>query len=234
MNPPIPITQPIQQPATALSGMISAAQKQVGTTQPNPSTTGASNSTPSPLQLPSTLNTKDVMTYGAMIADGTFPKEMTIGDMAKMAPLLQSHAHDGYSGNIATAVHTGSQGQATTGSLPTGYDPKANYNGFLASQCTSYASWYWTNVLGKKFVDEGGNGNAKNWPDLAKEQGYTTSSTPQAGDIVSWPNMGQYGHVAIVQGVNPDGTINVSEMNYVPDKYTVRNSVSAKGGVFIH
>ncbi len=187
--------------------------------------------------MPQRLTLKDLMAHaGAFTGDvSTLPKELSVGDAAKMLPMLQSSYHPGYTGDITSSVHPGQQGDATTGKLPPGYDPSQDYNGFLHSQCTSYASWYWSNVLGKKFVDVGGgaNGNAGNWPEIAKAQGYTVSETPVAGDIVSWPGMGQYGHVAIVQGVNPDGTINVSEMNYVPGKYTTRQNVSSKGAQFI-
>jgi peptidoglycan DL-endopeptidase CwlO len=101
---------------------------------------------------------------------------------------------------------------------------------FLTRQCTSYAAWKW-NVVYKRPWDNTrpGQGSAWNWPALARDQGYRVVSTPQAGAIVSWdrgPAM-PYGHVAIVESVNSDGTINVSEYNWNPAYgYSERKNVN--------
>lgn len=201
-------------------------------TTPQASTVGSSS--PSPLaNIPMQPTPQHAMRYGNLVSGmDTSNKPIKYSDMAGMLALVQANHHPGYTGTITGSAHIGQQGQATAGSFPAGYDPSKNYGNFLGGQCTSYASWYWTNVLGKPFVDTG-NGNARNWPELAKKQGYTVSSTPAAGDIVCWPDMGAYGHVAIVTGINPDGTMNVSEMNYQPGKYTTRSNVSTSGAQFI-
>lgn len=93
--------------------------------------------------------------------------------------------------------------------------------GFLTRECTSYAAWYWNNRLGKTWLrGEGpsGTGNAKNWPNLAARNGASVSSTPRVGAIISWTG-GTYGHVAIVEKVNSNGTIDVSEFNWVSPGY---------------
>ncbi|MFO0971641.1 MAG: CHAP domain-containing protein [Candidatus Saccharimonadales bacterium] len=52
-------------------------------------------------------------------------------------------------------------------------------------------------------------GNASTWVSNAAAQGFATGSTPKAGAI------GQQGnHVVYVEGVNADGSVTVSEMNY--------------------
>jgi hypothetical protein len=58
-------------------------------------------------------------------------------------------------------------------------------------------------------------GNAIDWIASAKKQGYPILSTPTPGTIVVYGSgYSQYGHVAVVDSVNNDGTFNVSEMNY--------------------
>ena len=91
---------------------------------------------------------------------------------------------------------------------------------FYTCQCTSYAAWYWNAALGKSWTNtRPGSGSAYNWANLARDQGYSVSSTPQVGAIISWGQGlypgDQWGHVAIVEGVNSDGTIDLSEYNYV-------------------
>jgi len=103
---------------------------------------------------------------------------------------------------------------------------------FYACQCTSYAAWYWNAVLGKPWTNtRPGSGSAYNWPALAQDQGYTVSGTPRAGAIISWGtglySGDQWGHVAIVESVNSDGTINLSEYNYVyREGFSRRNNVN--------
>jgi surface antigen len=97
---------------------------------------------------------------------------------------------------------------------------------FLTRECTSYAAWYWNNVLGKSFYNtRPGQGNANNWPALARDQGYSVSSTPQVNAIISW-QLGSYGHVAIVERVYSNGNIDVSEYNWYPYIYTYRSNIN--------
>lgn len=114
--------------------------------------------------------------------------------------------------------------------------------GFYYRQCTSYAAWYFNIIEGKRFyswrygfgINRSSNGG--DWPALARYQGYTVSSSPRAGAIASWPAGGinAYGHVAIVQSVNSNGTIDVSEYNWVPYSYDERHNVSPGGASFIY
>ena len=129
----------------------------------------------------------------------------------------------------SAAQHSGTY---TNGPAPQGFDPKNGYNGFVPSQCTSFASWYMNDVLGKPWKDTG-NGNAKNWAKLAQQQGYNVDNKPQVNDIMVQPNLGTHGHVSVVTGVNDDGTVNVQEFNYKPGQYTTRSNVSAQNSQFI-
>ena len=102
--------------------------------------------------------------------------------------------------------------------------------GFITRQCTSYAAWYWNSRLGKNWYrGEGptGTGNAHNWPNLAARNNVGVHSTPQVGAMISWQmsSIMPYGHVAIVEKINGDGTIDVSEFNWIPYAYSYRGNV---------
>lgn len=56
-------------------------------------------------------------------------------------------------------------------------------------------------------------GNANNWNYAAKSAGFKVDKTPEVGAIFQTA-AGPYGHVGVVESLNPNGTITVSEMNY--------------------
>ena len=101
---------------------------------------------------------------------------------------------------------------------------------FLTRECTSYAAWYWNVKLGKSWTNtRPGSGSAWNWPALASDQGYSVSSTPRVGAFITWQASSltsQWGHVAIVEKVNGDGTIDLSEYNWSRYSYTYRKNVT--------
>lgn len=76
----------------------------------------------------------------------------------------------------------------------------------------------------KTLADWVGNywGNANEWGASARKAGYTTGSTPLVGSVIVFPNVMyegyNYGHVAYVTRVYDDGTIEVMEANYGPDR----------------
>ena len=115
--------------------------------------------------------------------------------------------------------------------------------GGAVCQCTSYASykayekWGITNTWG---------GNAYSYENGAGRRvpnnGATTyvDSSPAANTIAIWKS-GEYGHVAWVESVNADGSINISEYNvnwpsvgcYIGD-YCSRSGVGSTGVRFLH
>ncbi|MDR0614818.1 MAG: CHAP domain-containing protein [Lactobacillales bacterium] len=76
-------------------------------------------------------------------------------------------------------------------------------------QCTDYAT-------AKTGI--GGLGNAAEWVNNAQNKGYDVSKTAQPGDVAVFAprqaGASSYGHVAVVDVVNPDGSIGISETNY--------------------
>lgn len=132
------------------------------------------------------------------------------------------------------ATYLKDQGQGTgkpSATPPPEYEDKIKFP-LPSDQCTNggypgnaYAwgncTWYVYNrfyQLGKTIDPYLGDGGS--WGANAAAKGYKTSSTPHAGDAVSFAPGAQgsspiYGHVAFVEFVNPDGSFLVSEMNVV-------------------
>lgn len=75
-------------------------------------------------------------------------------------------------------------------------------NTYTRGQCT----WY---VASRRQVPNNW-GNAISWYARAKAAGYATGSVPRAGAI-GWE---RNNHVVYVEGVNADGSVNISEMNW--------------------
>lgn len=104
-------------------------------------------------------------------------------------------------------------------------------NGYPVGQCT----WYAYNRLVElgEIKDLSGSygylGNGQNWVASLASKGWKTGSVPTEGAVVSTlggfdGTMGSYGHVSIVEVVNPDGSFLMSECNYnyVQDKVHYR------------
>lgn len=102
-------------------------------------------------------------------------------------------------------------------SIPTGFNPnhptQDTGSTYSYSQCTwwAYTRRHQLNLpVGSHY------GNGHQWADTARQLGYWVDNTPRIGDIMVFQR-GQdgaspiYGHVAIVEQVNPDGSIDTSE-----------------------
>lgn len=57
-------------------------------------------------------------------------------------------------------------------------------------------------------------GNAISWYYIAKNMGMPVGDTPAAGAVLWHSRLGGLGHVAYVEGINADGSLSVSDMNY--------------------
>ena len=82
-----------------------------------------------------------------------------------------------------------------------------------AGQCTQ---WAWS----KRRDLPSTLGNANTWAARAAAAGYVVNRTPSAGAVFQ-TSSGWYGHVGYVEGLNPDGSITVTEMNYNYRPYMV-------------
>ena len=88
-------------------------------------------------------------------------------------------------------------------SFPWGSGPMYGFNGYDYGYCTWYVATQ-VNVPGNW-------GNASTWAIYARLSGWNVSSTPTVGAIAQ--KGGGEGHVAIVTGINPDGSVQIRDMN---------------------
>lgn len=103
---------------------------------------------------------------------------------------------------------------------PDGFDPNHatgdTGNAYEFSQCTWWA-YLRRHQLGLPVGSHLGNGNM--WAESAKALGYWVDNTARhVGDVISFSAGqegadGYYGHVAVVEKINPDGSIEISESN---------------------
>jgi surface antigen len=95
---------------------------------------------------------------------------------------------------------------------PNIFAPSFGGNGYAFGYCT----WYVANrraAIGRPVPNNWGNANT--WAYMASLSGYGVGHQPKVGSILqTGGGWGGYGHVAFVENVNADGSIDVSEMNY--------------------
>ena len=80
--------------------------------------------------------------------------------------------------------------------------------GGLVCECVSYTGWKAYEYYGIYAAW----GNAYSWDDVARNLGYRVDNVPAEG-TVGQTDSGYWGHVFWVEGVNADGSINVTEYN---------------------
>lgn len=109
------------------------------------------------------------------------------------------------SATTAAAISSGSGAGSSSSSstFPWGSGPMYGVNGYDYGYCT----WY----VATQINVPGNWGNASTWAYYARLSGWSVSSTPTVGAIAQ--RGGGEGHVAIVTGVNPDGTVTIRDMN---------------------
>lgn len=107
--------------------------------------------------------------------------------------------------------------------------------GMYNRECVSYTAWKVAST-GRRMPYWGGRGNANQWPSSARADGIATGSIPRAGSVAILLN-GYYGHSMYVERVNNDGTVHVSQFNWLVNGQWGRYSemdISSYGLVFIY
>lgn len=93
--------------------------------------------------------------------------------------------------------------------------------GYGYRNCTDWVAWKVQSYLGKS---PAGLGHAYSWDDRAPAKGYRVTSVPEPGMAAVWNR----GHVAFVESINSNGTVNISEYNQSMDgNYGARNNIRA-------
>jgi surface antigen len=119
-------------------------------------------------------------------------------------------------------------------------------------ECVSFVAWRMNVQMGWKEGEDypftpaklgiATLGSAFEWKDNLAKAGFVTDNTPKVGAIAWWDSFvttkstitGESGHVAVVSGVNPDGTINLEEYNFNPWRYGTRTIPASDVSGFIH
>ena len=93
-----------------------------------------------------------------------------------------------------------------------GWNLKNNNGRGTQGNCTWYAHGRVKELGGNPSVLDVMSENASRWDDQLRRAGYGgyIHSTPQPGDIAQWES----NHVAVVESVNSDGTITISESHW--------------------
>lgn len=143
-------------------------------------------------------------------------------------------------------------GEAVLGSMPAAYADTGGYPDADAADCSEkYGQYSWCKGSPSKDISPRGYGyrnctdwaafrikvltgvtlprnlgNAKAWDENAATV-FAVDTMPEANDIAVW-NSGTFGHVAIVESVNANGSVNVSEYNKKgTGEYGVRSDLKA-------
>jgi peptidoglycan DL-endopeptidase CwlO len=112
--------------------------------------------------------------------------------------------------------YTSLPGDGTKGGYPSAWmnaplDAYVDPWGMYTRECVSYAAFKVDQAYGN-MPYWGGVGNANQWDDNARRMGIPIGTTPKPG-AVGVIDGGYYGHVAWVESVNDNGTINISHFN---------------------
>lgn len=93
-------------------------------------------------------------------------------------------------------------------------------NGELTGNCVGYA-WGRYSEIANKSASKLPQSDAYRWLDDAKANGLATGKTPKLGAVIVWESSTkpQWGHVAIVEKLNADGSIEVSESYWGGRRY---------------
>lgn len=145
-----------------------------------------------------------------------------------------------------TPADTGTQTTTTPSGSGLGDTAVSNNQIATASAGNRYAVGNCTWYVYERILQLGGRpvgsfwGNATSWASMAQSAGFTVNNTPAVGAIAQWNSFqggsGYAGHVAVVERVNPDGTIFITEMNFAGNfnRVTTRTIPASSVNSFIH
>ncbi|MFV5768544.1 CHAP domain-containing protein [Staphylococcus sciuri] len=130
-----------------------------------------------------------------------------------------------YTNNYSQNYNTSNMSQSFTSSVTqtATQTTSSSANLYTAGQCTYYV-FDKRQAAGEPISSTWGNANQ--WAANAAADGYTVNNTPKKGSILQ-STAGAYGHVAYVENVNSDGSVEVSEMNYQGEGVVSTRTISA-------
>lgn len=170
------------------------------------------------------LTTLAVLTTGlatTIIGNGEEASADTFNNTQAPQQTQTQNYTNNYNQNYNTSNMSQSFSSSVTQTATQSTSSSANL--YTAGQCTYY-------VFDKKQADgdpiSSTWGNANQWAANAAADGHTVNNTPKQGSILQ-SNSGAMGHVAYVENVNSDGSIEVSEMNYQGEGVVSSRTISA-------
>lgn len=131
---------------------------------------------------------------------------------------LQNKLNDLYAQKAALSVQFGESISHGSSGYPFGSPPPRSMIdapdpwGYLIGECTSYVAWK-RSVMGRPVPRAAGN--AGQWAGMS-------NGGPSVGAVAVMPYIGGYGHVAMVEAVYGNGTILISEYNWIPYSFSTR------------
>ena len=150
--------------------------------------------TPASLAARFDANQDQIIAYNDAEINGLAPGEQII---------IPGATENGGTTAAAISASAGSIGGST---FPWGSGPLYGFNGYDYGYCT----WY----VATQVAVPANWGNASTWAYYAALSGWNVSRTPTVGSIAQTADAaGGEGHVAIVTGVNSDGSISIKDMN---------------------
>lgn len=162
-------------------------------------------------------NRERLVSYNDLEINGITPGQQVV----LPGGILPTNERPGY---VAPVTRTAAAG-ASTGLVSYGGNAASVGNRYDYGYCT----WYVYNRRAELGRPVGSFwGNASTWASYARGSGYLVNSTPSVGAVLQNSyQAGGYGHVAVVESVNGDGSIFVSEMNYAGWNIRSTRTVSA-------
>jgi surface antigen len=152
---------------------------------------------------------------------------------------------------LAVFAALGSTGAAGAGVIAYGYPYASRCPGaglaeridrwkMFTCNCTSYAAWA-LSANGQRtdwFIP--GSMDARNWAHVARLRGIPVGKLPRVGAVAVWSRLSEFGHVAYVTRLEPDGGFDVAEYNLPiigaeeSFAFDVRRDVRRAGAVFLY
>lgn len=161
------------------------------------------------------------------------PDSGTVSTRSNNTALIETQAatatavtQDGFDPGVNTGQYAGIPG------APPGFDNASNH--FYYGQCTFWAAMHYHDLTGLWIP---WYGNANQWVAGAIANGWIVSNTPKLHSIIVMQagiqGAGYYGHVAIVEKINPDGSVDTSNWNWAGN-WAITTTVTFRPGYGIN
>ncbi|PDQ34303.1 MAG: hypothetical protein B5766_11695 [Candidatus Lumbricidophila eiseniae] len=136
----------------------------------------------------------------------------------------------------ATTVHVPGDDYPWWDQLPDTYGGGLSPLNYFYRECVDFAAWRLNRDVGStsppfRFVWANlASGSAYMWLSAWRHHGWPVSSTPIVGSVAWFP----YNHVAYVQAINSDGSVNIEEYNWGSNHTYGRRTIAASDATYLY